>query len=349
MCEVGQETIPVREAAGTILSHDITEVNPRTGFKGCRFRRGHVITDDDIPKLLDLGKENLYVLKIDEHQMHEDDAVRMMADALAGPNAHFVPEPREGKLTINATVPGLLKINVEALERFNSVGPLMCAARHTNTVVNTGEVLAGTRAIPLVVDKEPVYEAVEIARQAGGIVSVVPLKEARVGLIITGTEVYTGRIKDAFEPIITIKVTELGSQVTSVVKAPDDLRAIKNALERVHEEGNDLIVLTGGMSVDPDDLTPLAIREAGAEITAFGSAVLPGAMFIVGYFADGVPVLGVPACGIHHPRTILDLILPRVLSGEIITSKEIAKLGHGGLCLDCPECRFPVCPFGKGV
>lgn len=349
MCEANQDTIPTREAVGTILSHDITEVNPRTGFKGCRFRRGHVITEEDIPKLLDLGKENLYVLKIEDHQIHEDDAARMLAGALAGPNTHFVPEPSEGKLTINASIRGLLKIDVEALERFNSVGPVMCATRHTNTVVAAGDALAGTRAIPLVVEKEPVYQAAGVARDAGGVITVAPFASALTGLVITGTEVYTGRIKDAFEPIIRQKVEELGSRVVKVLKSPDDLLAIKSALMRVHEEGADLIVLTGGMSVDPDDLTPLAIREAGAEIAAFGSSVLPGAMFIIGYFADGVPVLGVPACGIHHPRTILDLILPRVLAGEKITSGKIAKLGHGGLCLDCPECRFPVCPFGKGA
>lgn len=347
MCEVNQETIPVTQAVGTILSHDVTEVNPKTGFKGCRFRRGHVITEEDIPRLRDLGKENLYVLKIEEHQMHEDDAVRLMASALAGAGTHYVPEPREGKISINASIRGLLKIDVAALERFNAVGQVMCATRHTNTIVAAGDILAGTRAIPLVIDKDPVMQAAGIAREASGIISVLPMAQVRVGLVITGTEVYTGRIEDAFEPVIRKKVDELGSEVVSVMKIPDDLTAIKNALNRVHEEGAELIVLTGGMSVDPDDLTPLAIREAGADITAFGSAVLPGAMFIVAYFDDGVPVLGVPACGIHHPRTILDLILPRVLAGEIITDKEIAKMGHGGMCLDCPECRFPVCPFGK--
>lgn len=348
MCEVGQEIIAVREAVGTVLSHDITEVNPENGFKGARFRRGHVISEEDVEKLLDLGKEHLYILEINEDQMHENDAAQMMATAICGNNAMFTPEPSEGKINISSAVDGLLKVDVAALESFNGVGAVMCAARHSNTVVKKGDVIAGTRAIPLVVEKKPVHDAVAIAAGAGGIVSVLPLKQARVALVITGNEVYKGRIKDAFEPVIRKKVEDLGSTVVEVVKSPDNVGVIRAALEQVKGNQADLVVMTGGMSVDPDDVTPLAARAAGAEITAYGSAVLPGTMFMVGYFKNGTPVLGVPACGIHHPRTIFDLVLPRVLAGETITDKDIARLGHGGMCLDCPECNFPVCPFGKG-
>ncbi|MBK5225404.1 MAG: molybdopterin-binding protein [Thermoleophilia bacterium] len=346
MCEPDQITVPVQEAVGLVLSHDITEVNARTHHKGSGFRRGHVISEEDIPKLLDLGKENLYVLEMTEDQMHEDDAVLMLAEALAGANAEFMPEPREGRINIIAGVTGLLKVDVDALMRFNLVGEVMCASRHTNTIVQAGDIIAGSRAIPLVVEKELVEQAVAGAEAAGGIISVRPLKAARTAIIITGNEVFTGRIDDAFEPIIREKVEALGSSIVNVTKCPDNLLAIRQALQEAREAA-DLIVMTGGMSVDPDDLTPLAAREAGAEIAAYGSAVLPGAMFMVGYFEDGKPVLGVPACGIHHPRTIFDLILPRVLTGEKISGADIARLGHGGLCLDCPECDFPVCPFGK--
>lgn len=346
MCEPDQITVPVQEAVGLVLSHDITEVNARTHHKGSGFRRGHVISEEDIPKLLDLGKENLYVLEMTEDQMHEDDAVLLLAEALAGENVEFMPEPREGRINIIAGVTGLLKVDVDALMRFNLVGEVMCASRHTNTIVQAGDIIAGTRAIPLVVEKELVRQAVAGAEAARGIISVRPLKAARTAIIITGNEVFTGRIDDAFEPIIREKVETLGSSIVSVTKCPDNLLAIRQALLEAREAA-DLIVMTGGMSVDPDDLTPLAAREAGAEISAYGSAVLPGAMFMVGYFEDGKPVLGVPACGIHHPRTIFDLILPRVLAGEKISGADIARLGHGGLCLDCPECDFPVCPFGK--
>lgn len=348
MCEPDQITVPVQEAVGLVLSHDITEVNAVTHHKGSAFRRGHVIAEEDIPRLLDLGKENLYVLEMTEDQMHEDDAVLLLAEAMAGENTEFMPEPREGRINIIAGVTGLLKVDVDGLTRFNSVGEVMCATRHTNTIVQVGDIIAGTRAIPLVVEKELVEQAVAGAEAAGGLISVSPLKPARTAIIITGNEVYTGRIDDAFEPIIREKVEALGSSVVSVTKCPDNMQAIRQAVLAARSEA-DLIVMTGGMSVDPDDLTPLAAREAGAEIAAYGSAVLPGAMFMVSYFDDGTPVLGVPACGIHHPRTIFDLILPRVLAGEKITSQDIAKLGHGGLCLDCPECDFPVCPFGKSA
>lgn len=346
MCEPDQKTVPVCEAVGLVLSHDITEINARTHFKGSSFRRGHVITEEDIPRLLDLGKEHIYVLEMDEGQLHEDDAVLRLAAALAGENTRYLPEPREGRINIIAAVDGLLKVDVEALARFNGVDEVMCATRHTNTIVRAGDIIAGTRAIPLVVEGEQVEQAEAIARDAGRIVSVRPLRSARTALIITGNEVYSGRIDDAFEPIIRRKVEKLGSSIVSVTRCPDNMLAIRQAVNEARE-GADLVIMTGGMSVDPDDLTPLAAREAGARISAYGSAVLPGAMFMVGYFDDGTPVLGVPACGIHHPRTIFDIILPRVLAGETITGDDIARLGHGGLCLDCAECRFPVCPFGK--
>jgi len=355
VCEPDQKTVPVEEAVGLILSHDITEINAVAHTKGSRFRRGHVITEADVPALRDLGKEHIYVLEIGEGQMHEDDAVLKLVDALAGENTDYLPEPREGRINIIAGVTGLLKVDVEALERFNTVDEVMCATRHTNTVVQAGDIIAGTRAIPLVVETDQIEQAVAIASNAnagaegaGGMLSVLPLKAARVALIITGNEVYTGRIDDAFEPIIRGKVEALGSIIVSVSKCPDNLQAIRQAVLAARDAA-DLIIMTGGMSVDPDDLTPLAARESGAEISAYGSAVLPGAMFMVGYFEDGTQVLGVPACGIHHPRTIFDLILPRVLSGEKITGADIARLGHGGLCLDCEECRFPVCPFGKSA
>lgn len=346
MCEPDQKTVPVRDAVGLVLSHDITEINAATRFKGSSFRRGHLIREEDIPRLLDLGKENIYVLEMGEDQMHEDDAVLQLAEALAGENTSYIPEPREGRINIIAATGGLLKVDARALARFNLVEEVICATRHTNTVVSPGDIVAGTRAIPLVVERRQVEEAAAVARAAGRIVSVRPIEPSRVALIITGNEVYTGRIDDAFEPVIRDKVGGLGSSVISVIKCPDNMHAIRQAITEVRGEA-DIIIMTGGMSVDPDDLTPLAAREAGVEISAYGSAVLPGAMFMVGYFEDGTPVLGVPACGIHHPRTILDIVLPRVLAGETVTGEDIASLGHGGLCLDCDQCRYPVCPFGK--
>lgn len=343
--------IDVRDAVGTRLAHDITKIKPGN-FKGCYFKKGHLVREEDIPDLLDLGKEHVYVLDIKDDEMHEDDAVLLLARSLAGRGVSFDPSPSEGKISFAAASDGLLKVDVEALESFNLLGEVMCATRHTNSVVKEGDVVGGTRAIPLVVKRDLINKAAEIADSGGGTLEVMPLRSARASLLITGNEVYTGRIEDAFEPILREKLTEMGSQVLSVAKCPDDVGFIAGEIRRARQGGADLIILTGGMSVDPDDVTRMAVEAAGAEITAYGSAVLPGAMFMAAYMpADSngfrLPVLGVPACGIYHKRTIFDLVLPRVLAGEVITRAEIARLGHGGLCLECEDCRFPVCPFGK--
>lgn len=343
--------IDVREAVGTRLAHDITKIQPGK-FKGCYFKKGHLIQGSDIPELLDLGKEHVYVLDIKEGEIHEDEAVLLLAATLSGPGVVYDPNPSEGKITLTAEYDGLLKIKVDTLESFNALGEVMCATRHTNSVVKQGDIIGGTRAIPLVVERGLVSQAVEIAGVDGGVLEVLPLRNALASLVITGNEVYTGRIEDAFEPILREKISELGSEVVSVSKCPDDIGFIAGEIRRARDNGSDLVILTGGMSVDPDDVTRLAVEAAGAEITAYGSAVLPGAMFMAAYMQPDeegfrLPVLGVPACGIYHSRTIFDLVLPRILAGEIITRSEIARLGHGGLCLNCDVCRFPVCPFGK--
>jgi molybdenum cofactor synthesis domain-containing protein len=214
--------------------------------------------------------------------------------------------------------------------------------------VKKGEKVAATRAIPLIMKRAAIERAAAIASQNGGVVSVKPLRQARVGLIITGNEVYHGLIEDRFAPILTGKLEALGSQVTAVEFLPDDAEAIARTIRRHLSQGCDFLLLSGGMSVDPDDVTRHAIRQAGATEMHYGSAVLPGAMFLVAYLGE-VPLLGVPACALHHPVTVLDLVLPRILAGEHIGKKELALLGHGGLCRDCSECSYPHCPFGKGM
>jgi molybdenum cofactor synthesis domain-containing protein len=252
----------------------------------------------------------------------------------------------EGKLNIVAAHDGLLKVEVEALYQFNLLGEVMCATLHNNTPVKKGEQLAGTRLIPLVSKREIVNAAVDIAQKAGGILTVAKLKQARAGLIITGNEVFHGRIKDAFEPVLRKKLEQLGSEVVAVRFAPDDIETIAAEIKACLDAGADLIVTSGGMSVDPDDVTRQGIARAGAQEIVYGSPVLPGAMFLVGYIG-AVPVLGLPACGMFHKITIFDLILPRVLCGEKITRRDIALMGHGGLCRQCKTCVYPICGFGK--
>ena len=248
----------------------------------------------------------------------------------------------------------------------------MCATIHSNSVVKKGQVVAGTRAIPLVVKKSIVDDAVTIAERGKGIVSVKPMRRPKAGIVITGNEVYYGRVTDAFKPLITMKIREYCGEVVGVYFAPDDAHYIEDRIRELISGGADLIITTGGMSVDPDDVTRFAIRNIGAQDITYGSPVLPGAMFLIAYVraeeqksrreeeknsltsklsdfrtSGLIPILGIPACGMYCSTTIFDIVLPRILAGEKIDRKELAELGHGGLCLKCKECRYPVCPFGK--
>jgi len=339
------KTIPVDQAVGMVLPHDITEIRSEE-FKGRAFRKGHIIKAEDIERLKSLGKEHIYVLELGEDDIHENEAAELMAAALAGSGTLVSGEPVEGKLNIVAAHDGLLKVEVEALYQFNLMGEVMCATLHSNTPVKKGEQLAGTRLIPLVSKRGIVNVAVEIAEKAGGILRVAQLRQARAGLIITGNEVFHGRIKDAFEPVLRKKLEKLGSEVVAVRFAPDNIETIAAEIKACLDAGADLIITSGGMSVDPDDVTRQGIARAGTQNIVYGSPVLPGAMFLVGYIGE-VPVLGLPACGMFHRITIFDLILPRVLCGEKITRQDIARLGHGGLCRQCKTCVYPICGFGK--
>jgi len=339
--------IRVEDAIGTILVHDITEVNLNREFKGRAFKKGHIITEKDIPKLLNLGKENLYVLEIAEDELHENDAALLLAQGIAGNGIHFSDEVSEGKINFYAGRNGLLRIKVNALEKFNLLGEVMCATRHNNTLVKKDELVAATRAIPLIIKRKVVDTAVKITLDSEKILEVLPLQPLKAGVVITGNEVYKGRIKDGFEAIITKKIRILGCTVENILFAPDNVEIIANHLNNLIESGTQLIITTGGMSVDPDDVTRQGIQKIGAKIEAYGSSVLPGAMFLVAYFHD-IPILGVPAAALHYKITVFDLILPRILAGEKIGRAEIAKLGHGGLCKDCRKCVYPLCYFGKG-
>ena len=344
-------TVPVEEAVGMVLPHDVTEIR-KGEFKGRAFRKGHIIRAEDVEHLKRLGKENIYILELSHTDIHENEAAALMASAMIGPGVGLPDgEPVEGKLSLYATRDGLLRVNHQALYNFNMLGEVMCATLHSETPVKKGEQVAATRLIPLVGPRKLVEEAVAIAREAeGGLLRVEDLHTARAGLVITGNEVYHGRIKDAFEPVLRKKLTALGSEVIEVRKAPDETEKIAAAITGCLKAGADLIITSGGMSVDPDDVTRAGIAEAGAKKISYGSPVLPGAMFLVGYIPTTqgeVPVLGLPACGMFHKITVFDLIIPRVLTGEEIGRRQLALLGHGGLCRNCKNCLYPICPFGK--
>lgn len=338
--------INVEDAVGKDLSHDITEIRPGE-FKGAAFRKGHTVCDEDICHLQKLGKNHLYLIDLEEDEIHENEAAAIMARALAGEGITWEDNPREGKIGLHAARDGLLSVDTAALAAFNLVDEVMCATLHSHSLVKQGELVAATRAIPLVMKRAPVERAAAVAAANGGTVSVRALQNAAVGLIVTGNEVYHGLIEDRFAPILTQKIESLGSRVQNVAFAPDDTDLIRRAIETHLDNNCDLILLSGGMSVDPDDVTRQGIQLAGAEEFNYGAAALPGAMFLVAYIR-GIPLLGVPACGLHHRVTVLDLMLPRILSGEKIGKSELAFVGHGGLCRDCETCVYPHCPFGKG-
>ncbi len=341
------KTVKVEEAVGLKLAHDLTEIRPGE-FKGPAFRKGHTVCDEDICRLQRLGKNHLYVLELAEDEIHENEAAALLAGALAGEGVTWENNPREGKIDLYAATDGLLRVEVPALAAFNLVDEVMCATLHNHQLVKQGDKVAATRAIPLIMKRAAIERAAAIASQNGGVISVRPLQKKRVGLLITGNEVFHGLIEDRFAPILRRKVEELGSEVAAVAFRPDDAPAIARTIQAFLQQGCDLLLLSGGMSVDPDDVTRHAIRLAGATEVHYGSAVLPGAMFLVAYLG-ATPLLGVPACALHHPVTVLDLVLPRILAGERPGKVDLALLGHGGLCRDCPACTYPRCPFGKGV
>ncbi len=337
--------VKVEEAVGMILAHDITEVRPGE-FKGASFQRGHRIEASDLCHLMRLGKRHIYILDVDEDHLHEDEAALMMARSLAGSGVIYDDQPREGKVGFTAAYDGLFKVNVNPLTDLNLIPDVMCACIHTNTPVKKGGKLAGTRAIPLVVSKTTVGDAVELALNHYPMFSVKRFNPLKCSLIITGSEVYEGLIEDRFEPIAAQKLETYGASLKDAVILPDDASVIAETVDSFLDQGAEMIITTGGMSVDPDDVTRAGIRKVGIDRLHYGAAVLPGAMFLLGYKGD-IPVVGIPACGLFHERTIFDLVLPRLLVGEKPGRKDLAQFAHGGMCLDCSQCRFPACSFGK--
>jgi hypothetical protein len=341
------QLIDLADAVGMALAHDITEIRPGE-FKGAAFKKGQIITQEDLDHLARLGKRHLYVLEIDGRGMHEDEAAMKLAEALAGPGVTFKPKPSEGKISLVAARAGLLKVDVGALTEFNVVDGIMCASIHNNTLVKKGDIVAGAKAIPLVIERDFVNQAVAVARDCGGVFTVKELSRPRTGLIITGQEVYDGLIKDRFVDALAPKLKAFECEIVRTTFTPDDADFIAHTVRGYLDAGVELIIATGGMSVDPDDVTRAGIIKAGAEDLLFGSSVMPGAMLLLARI-KGIPVMGVPAAVIFYGTTIFDLTLPRILAGEKISRRDMAQLAHGGLCLQCEECHYPICPFGKSA
>ena len=332
------------DAVGQVLCHDITQII-RGVTKDAVFRKGHIITPEDIPVLLSVGKDHIYVWENDETMYHEDEAAEILRDICmsAGMSAS---KPKEGKIELTAEYDGLFLVNREKLRAVNSLGRMMIATRPGGVAVKAGDKLCGTRIIPLVIEKE----AMERAKEAAGpepILSLKPLKAKKFGVVTTGNEVFYGRIEDTFTPVIVDKLAAFGCEMIGHEVSNDDHERITGCISKLLGAGCEMVLCTGGMSVDPDDKTPLAIKNTGADIVSYGAPVLPGAMFLLSYMPDKRPVVGLPGCVMYAKRTIFDIVLPFLLADEPVTADMLASLGNGGLCLNCKVCHFPNCGFGR--
>ena len=335
--------IKTTEAVGQVLCHDMTQIIPGE-YKGARFRKGHIVTKEDIPILLSMGKENLYIFEIDENMLHENDAAEILCEICKGENINR-SEVKEGKIELTSAINGLFTVDRKKLLSINSIDEIMIASRKGDTPVQIGDKLAGTRVIPLVIKKDKLNRAKAIMDETP-IMRVLPYTLKTAAIITTGSEVFHGRIEDRFTPVLIEKLSAYGISVTEHLTVDDGIDHITNAVNAVKGRA-DMILCTGGMSVDPDDNTPGAIRRSGAKIVTYGAPVLPGAMFLLGYYDDGTPVMGLPGCVMYAKATIFDLVLPRIAAGVKLNKADFVMYGEGGLCLNCEKCTYPHCPFGK--
>ena len=336
--------IRTQDAAGHVLCHDMTQIIPGR-YKDARFRKGHVVREEDIPVLLSMGKENLYVWEMTPGLVHENDAAERLCTLCQGENM-VRGQVREGKLELSAGMDGLFRVDSRRLDRINLLDDIMIATRHGNTAVKKGDKLCGTRVIPLIVEEEKLQKAEEIAGNRP-LLELLPWKLKTAAIIATGSEIAKGLIEDSFTPVVERKLSAFGLRTIRTCRPGDVMEDITREILDAKAAGADLVLCTGGMSVDPDDRTPGAIRASGAKIVTYGAPVLPGAMFLLAYFADGTPVMGLPGCVMYAKSTIFDLVLPRIAAGVPVTREEIAGMGEGGLCLGCEACTYPNCGFGK--
>ena len=335
--------IKTTEAVGHVLCHDLTRIIPNE-YKGAQFKKGHIVTEEDIPVLLSMGKENLYIYEMEEGMVHENDAAEVLCAICRGENIDR-SGVSEGKIELTAAVDGVFLLDSERLNRINAIDEIMIATRKGGTAVKRGDKLAGTRVIPLMIAREKLDEAQAISADTP-LMRVAPYILKKAAVITTGSEVYHGRIEDKFTPVLIGKLRAYGVEVVRHVVTDDGLDNVIEAIRQCRD-GADLVLCTGGMSVDPDDNTPGAIRASGARIVTYGAPVLPGALFLLGYYDDGVPVLGLPGCVMYAKATIFDLVMPRIAAGVRLTKADFVAYGEGGLCLGCKPCTYPHCPFGK--
>ena len=334
--------VNVEAAIGLTLCHDITAM--RDGFKGAAFRRGHIITEEDVPKLLDLGKRTVFIWEENAGELHEEDCARRLAAMVPVEGAHYT-EPSEGKVLLMADTRGMLRVDTELLRAINAIGDITISTLPDHYPVEAGARLASMRIVPLVTQEAQIVQAETLCREKK-LLELKPYQPRKLGVVITGSEIYTGRIQDKFQPVIRAKMKQYPCEILGVTICDDSLDMIVDAARAHLAAGADFLIFTGGMSVDPDDLTPTAIRQLGAEIITHGLPAQPGNMTLVAYLGD-VPILGIPGAAISLPTTMFDVLLPQIFAGDRFTKQELINLGDGGLCQMCKNCHFPNCSFGR--
>jgi hypothetical protein len=337
------KSVKVEDAVGMVLAHDLTKIVPNA-FKGAVFKKGHIIRPEDIDELKDAGKYNVFVVSLDDGRIHENEAALKLAAAASSDNLIF-QDPSEGKVNIKAAVHGLLKINKQAMYGVNRLGKMALVSLHNNTVVEINQTVAASKIIPLTIEREVIEKAEQICEN-NPVIDIRPFLPLKTGIIVTGSEVYYGRIKDKFGDKLKEKVGLYGGTPLDIRFAPDDSDFILKLILEFVENGAEIVLISGGMAVDADDVTPKAIENAASEIITYGMPLLPGAMCMIAYLQE-IPIIGIPACAMYHKTTVLDIVYPRLLAKERLTREDAIELGHGGMCLNCEECRYPICPFGK--
>ncbi len=335
--------VATKDAMGHVLCHDMTQIlpggtdaegNELPRYKGARFRKGHVVTAEDVPVLLSMGKAHLYVWQRRPGWLHEDEAARRMAALCLGEGCVAAGEPREGKIGINAAHDGVFLVDSERLAAVNSVDQVMVATRRGNFGVRAGDALAGTRVIPLVIDGAVVAQAEAAADVAahGPLMRVAPYVMRTAAVIATGSEVKSGLIEDRFTPVVERKLARFGVSVTWRATPGDAMDDVVAAIAEARAAGVDMVLCTGGMSVDPDDNTPGAIKRAGARIVTYGAPVLPGAMLLVGYFDGREGRAPRTRGGVARVRHVQqgDRVRPRAAApGRGRAAREARLRGHG--------------------
>ncbi len=338
------KVVRTEEAVGMVLGHDITKIVPGE-FKGVAFKKGHIIKAEDVPELLDIGKEHIYIMELSSREIHEDEAAIALGTLALGKGVG-ITAPSEGKVNLKAADEGLLKVNKEILYEINDLGDICFATIHGNRRIEKEGLIGGCRVIPLIINKEKIRRAEKIVENQPPMIEVKPFHRLRVGIIVTGNEVYHGRIQDKFGPVIERKLKKYPADIIGKTFVTDETHEIKTAVKDFKAQNAELIIVTGGMSVDPDDKTPGGIKATGADIVTYGTPVLPGAMLMLAYM-ENIPIFGLPGCVMFSHTTAFDVLLPRIFAKEKVKRRDIVELGYGGQCLKCEKCTFPDCHFGK--